>query len=174
MEILLILIVIALIFSQSSDRGTRESGEQIMAGIGVGFLIMLGLAALAVGFAFAPTLTCWLLALAGLGLLTLFVRWIYRSYFSPEARLAACRTNMHNRYYDLSLHVVYMERGNYADCLSWAKAKAEKLRIRYKNILREYQKAPEERFETFYEEQLTKFETRIEAVLNGSKPEAKN
>ncbi|MBX9688629.1 MAG: hypothetical protein K2X27_18110 [Candidatus Obscuribacterales bacterium] len=169
MEFIFVLIMLYLVFGRqdrdSSSSGGVEFCRATLKGIALGLLLLVALKPLKGGFEFFPVFIGSLLVSLALALLWLIGSYFYRRYNSPEVLRTACLKRMRDRHCELSLHVYRMEEGRFAGRLFEAKTKASELMTLYRVALRQYQKAPESGFESFYERQLAGLEARIEAVL---------
>lgn len=167
MELLLILIVILML---SGNSEAEELGSKLIGGMLIGVALFVGGFVLLLGFAFYPLATKIVLAIAGIAVVLLIIRGIYRRFFSPKARLQAAYYAMHKRWMKLSEHVVAMEfLLRRTDIPDW---EAERLLQKGPDILRrckeEYERykaaPPEERMDKFYPTSIVDLEQRMSAA----------
>lgn len=143
MEFLLFLIII-VVLCNSSDRNTARTGEQMAAGVATAFGLMFIGVILLLGFAFFPTFTKWTLIAGAVAAVALLIRWIYRRFFSPEARLRAAYNRMHKRYNKLSWSVRVDLRKSTPENRSWQLAESERILKLCREEHERYSKLPPE------------------------------
>jgi small-conductance mechanosensitive channel len=175
MYFVLFLLIIALLCS-SKDRALERLGHELLSGVLCAVLLVAVLMALVFGLTFFPTVTKLLLCTGAAVASALLVRWIYRRFFSPEARLKAAYNTMHKRWYALSWQVVQLEKHrNDQDYLSWALKDGERILQRCRQEHERYKKLPPEPEPwraKFYTDDILRLESRMLAVAQGTvKPE---
>lgn len=143
MAFLLFLAVIVLLIN-SSDRGLRETGENLATGVAIGVLLVLATAAVLLSYAFFPTTTTALLYTGAAITALLFARWVYKRFFSRQARLNRAYKRMDRKWHALSLHIARMELDYYPNYLEWAVEEGERLLKRCRDEYGRYKLLPPE------------------------------
>jgi hypothetical protein len=121
MEFMLLFVLLLFI------GGEKSAARSILSGIAIGIGIAFVLPMLVLSWSVFPNVSKMLAVVTIILGLAFCVGWVYKRFFSPEARLKASYKRMHDNCDRLSYFVAELLRGHYNRDLSWAQRRGQKL-----------------------------------------------